>query len=110
MTLKSDPRAQAAQESPEVQEVGWDGEVRAKVPGKAGGGLKEADQPEDSAKGEAPKMQVPDHKRHPFNVRPDGTRIKEKKYQEDPWKQARGTPSEEWQPEAWSPDVATTKR
>lgn len=110
LILESDPKEQVAQESPEVEDVGWDGEVRAQVPGKAGEGLKEAEEPEDLAKGEAPKMQVPDHKRHPFNVRPDDTRVKDKKYKEDPWKQARGAPSEEWQPEAWTPNVAATKR
>ena len=110
LSLESDPREQVAQELPEVEEVGWDGEVRAEVPGKAGEGLKEAEKPQDLAKGEAPKMQVPDHKRHPFNVRPDGARVTDKEHKDDPWKQARGAPSEQWQPETWSPNVAATKR
>jgi NADH dehydrogenase [ubiquinone] 1 alpha subcomplex assembly factor 2 len=55
-------------------------------------------------------MEVPDHKKHYFNERPDGSRVKEKKYKEDPWKQARGAPSEEWQPQTWSPNVAATRR
>ncbi|CAD6449197.1 0294aedc-f7f3-4439-bb9a-e73838e30635 [Sclerotinia trifoliorum] len=35
----------------------------------------------------------------------------EKKYQEDPWKKARGGPSEEWQPKAWDPnDMPLSRR
>ena len=98
----------------ELQEAGWDGEVRSSVGGGMGGGLKDAEPPlQDAAREnekEKPTMQVPDHKKHYFNERPDGTRVKEKKYKEDPWKAARGAPSDEWQPQAWSPNVAATKR
>jgi len=91
-------------ESPQdaAKEVRWNGEVRAQKPQPA---VEET--PKD---GEEPQMQVPDHKKHYFNERPDGSRLKEKKYKEDPWKQARGAPSEEWQPQAWNPNVAATKR
>ncbi|APA15581.1 hypothetical protein SS1G_13545 [Sclerotinia sclerotiorum 1980 UF-70] len=35
----------------------------------------------------------------------------EKKYKEDPWKKARGGPSEEWQPKAWDPnDMPVSRR
>lgn len=35
----------------------------------------------------------------------------EKKYKDDPWKKARGGPSEEWQPKAWDPnDMPAAKR
>lgn len=84
------------------EDVGWNGEVRAEKPQSA---VEET--PKD---GDESHMQVPDHKKHYFNERPDGSRLKEKKYKEDPWKQARGAPSEEWQPQAWTPNVAATKR
>ena len=38
--------------------------------------------------------------------RPDGARVKEKTRKDDPWKKARGAPSEDWQPAAWSPSSA----
>ncbi|KAF7890920.1 uncharacterized protein EAF01_010729 [Botrytis porri] len=35
----------------------------------------------------------------------------EKKYKDDPWKKARGGPSEEWQPKAWDPnDMPAARR
>ncbi|KAF7891696.1 hypothetical protein EAF00_007998 [Botryotinia globosa] len=35
----------------------------------------------------------------------------EKKYKDDPWKKARGGPSEEWQPQAWDPnDMPAARR
>jgi NADH dehydrogenase [ubiquinone] 1 alpha subcomplex assembly factor 2 len=36
-------------------------------------------------------------------------RVKEQKEKEDPWKQARGGPSEEWQPQAWSGGTAARR-
>jgi NADH dehydrogenase [ubiquinone] 1 alpha subcomplex assembly factor 2 len=58
-----------------------------------------------------PKIQAPpDGTRHRFNERPDGTKVKQKTHKEDPWKQARGAPSEEWQPTAWDPNSVATKR
>jgi len=89
-----------------VQDVprgaGWEGEVRA----REGRGLEAAGGSEASEPEAEVAMQVPDHKRHHFNERPDGTRVKEKKDKDDPWKQARGAPSEDWQPAAWSPSSA----
>jgi NADH dehydrogenase [ubiquinone] 1 alpha subcomplex assembly factor 2 len=41
--------------------------------------------------------------------RPSGSTFKEKTYKEDPWKQARGAPSEEWQPAAWTPNNAAKR-
>lgn len=41
------------------------------------------------------------------SVRKERDRRKENiEQQPDPWKQARGGPSEEWQPQAWTGDVA----
>jgi len=37
------------------------------------------------------------------------SRLKDKKEQLDPWKHARGGPSEEWQPQAWGGTVAPRK-
>jgi NADH dehydrogenase [ubiquinone] 1 alpha subcomplex assembly factor 2 len=35
----------------------------------------------------------------------------EKKYKEDPWKQAKGAAGEEWQPQAWNPsDMPVSRR
>jgi len=42
--------------------------------------------------------------------RNSGADIKEKKARDDPWKQARGGPSEEWQPQAWDPNALSPKR
>jgi NADH dehydrogenase [ubiquinone] 1 alpha subcomplex assembly factor 2 len=83
-------------------EIGWNGEVRAQAPMPA---VEETPKKEEEV-----DMQVPHHKKHYFNERLDGSKVKEKKYKEDPWKQARGAPSEEWQPQAWSPNVAATRR
>ena len=87
------------------QEAGWSGEVRARAPGA---GSKDA--VEDAAKEETPTMPIPDRQKHYFKGRPDGTRVKEKKYKDDPWKQARGAPSEDWQPAAWSPNSALKRQ
>jgi len=70
--------------------------------------IKQATQPE-----EEPKMQLPDGIRHHFNKRPEQEKIrkaKEKKEREDPWKQARGGPSEEWQPKAWEGNITARRR
>lgn len=110
------PTKETAKRAPEVQEaeqeVGWDGEVRS---GRAGrlkdledAARKERDALEELGE-EKPKMEEPDYKRHHFNERPDGTMAREKKVKEDPWKQHGGAPSETWQPEAWSPSVATKR-
>jgi len=59
------------------------------------------------------KMQVPDGIRHHFNERPENmsTETKEeKKEKEDPWKRARGGPSEDWQPKSWNGNIAATRR
>lgn len=44
--------------------------------------------------------------------RQPSTRVKEKKVDrdDDPWKQARGGPSEEWQPAAWEGNLAPRRR
>lgn len=91
------------------QEVGWDGEVRSGSAGRLKD-VKDAARKEKEGQGEeTPTMQEPDHKKHFFNERPDGARVKEKKFKDDPWKQHRGAPSETWQPEAWSPGVASKR-
>jgi len=64
---------------------------------------------------EAKKMQVPDGVRHPVvggrehnAVRKDD--IVKPKEKADPWKQARGGPSEEWKPKAWDANIAVPRR
>ena len=84
------------------EEIRWNGEARAQAP------IRPVE--EMPKKEEGVDVQAPDQKKHHFNERLDGSKVKEKKYKEDPWKQARGTPSEEWQPQAWSPNVAATRR
>ncbi|KAI9735706.1 MAG: hypothetical protein M1818_006314 [Claussenomyces sp. TS43310] len=37
------------------------------------------------------------------------TRRQKKEYKEDPWKKARGGPSEEWRPQAWNPGAAARR-
>ena len=84
-----------------------------------GGGLKDHVQGtdtkvEDAIDGkEKGKMQVPDGIRHRFNERPEKTSTEtkeEKKEKEDPWKRARGGPSEDWQPKPWNGNIAATRR
>lgn len=36
--------------------------------------------------------------------------VKEQKEREDPWKKARGGPSEEWQPQSWGGSSAAPRR
>ncbi|KAG4417554.1 hypothetical protein IFR04_009284 [Cadophora malorum] len=60
----------------------------------------------------AEKMQTPDGIRHRFNERSEQEEKRtkdENKKKEDPWKNARGGPSEEWQPQAWTGNVATRR-
>ena len=38
------------------------------------------------------------------------SRVKDRPEKKDPWKVARGGPSEEWQPAAWGGEVAPRKR
>jgi NADH dehydrogenase [ubiquinone] 1 alpha subcomplex assembly factor 2 len=54
--------------------------------------------------------QVPGREQHRLNERVADDKPKQKKFKEDPWKKARGGPSEEWQPEAWDGSIAPTKR
>jgi len=70
------------------------------------------------AKAEPPKkpeelhnMQVPDGIRHHFNERPKQDKnAGTAKEREDPWKQARGGPSEQWQPAQWDGHAASARR
>jgi len=68
---------------------------------------------EDEGKeGHKRKMQVPDGIRHRFNekVRQEkSSKTGGKKEKEDPWKQSRGGPSEDWQPEPWSGNLAARR-
>jgi NADH dehydrogenase [ubiquinone] 1 alpha subcomplex assembly factor 2 len=68
----------------------------------------ESSQPEGSASG----MQIPDGKRHSFTrgERSHETMKEMEEKNEDPWKKARGGPSEEWQPQAWNPNSLVVKR
>jgi NADH dehydrogenase [ubiquinone] 1 alpha subcomplex assembly factor 2 len=65
----------------------------------------------ESSQAEVPQseMQTPDGKRHPF-TRGERARRTIKDKIEDPWKKARGGPSEEWQPQAWDPNTLAVKR
>ena len=66
----------------------------------------------DAGAESAGQMQAPDGIRHQF-VRGFGhdksTLEKGKKEKQDPWKQARGGPSETWQPESWG-SIATPRQ
>jgi len=62
--------------------------------------------------------QVPDQEKHHL-YRPSEVRGQEeatapkrqaKEAKDDPWKQARGGPSEDWQPQGWDPNATVTKR
>jgi NADH dehydrogenase [ubiquinone] 1 alpha subcomplex assembly factor 2 len=58
------------------------------------------------------KMQVPDGIRHHFHKWPTlekSPKAAAKKGKEDPWKQARGGPSEKWRPESWSGNLAARR-
>jgi NADH dehydrogenase [ubiquinone] 1 alpha subcomplex assembly factor 2 len=107
-SMASPMREPAKRETEVPQEVGWDGEVRSGSAARLKD-VEDAARKEREAQGEKPTTQEPDHEKHYFNERTDGTRIRQKKVKEDPWKQHRGAPSENWQPEAWSPGVATKR-
>lgn len=67
----------------------------------ANGGVRIPDDDEGLAKTESTER----------SARKEGDRRKEKNEQQpDPWKQARGGPSEEWQPQAWTGGVAPRRR
>lgn len=66
---------------------------------------------------EPDQTEVPDGKRRSLAETSEkrveekaSTKSKEPEYKDDPWKRARGGPSEEWQPKAWDPNAAATKR
>jgi len=54
------------------------------------------------------EMQSLDGKRHSFTRGERTPRIT--KEEKDPWRKARGGPSEEWQPEAWDPNAVVARR
>ncbi|KAI9055343.1 hypothetical protein LZ554_000302 [Drepanopeziza brunnea f. sp. 'monogermtubi'] len=66
---------------------------------------------------EAMRMQVPDGTRHDFRKtpEPENKRLEDEKApkkeekKEDPWKKARGGPSEEWQPQTWGGNVSARR-
>ncbi|KAL2074259.1 hypothetical protein VTL71DRAFT_8037 [Oculimacula yallundae] len=76
-----------------------DGEAVASVPGS-----------KVAPEGNAQKTQVPDE-----NYRPDEKLEEEERKskgdtkKDDPWKNARGGPSEEWQPQGWTGNVAVRR-
>jgi NADH dehydrogenase [ubiquinone] 1 alpha subcomplex assembly factor 2 len=82
-----------------------------------GGGLGDQVQGTDTTLGEPIvgkkeeeiKMQAPDGIRHHFVERPVERKKKDEDQKEDPWKKARGGPSEEWQPKAWSGNTAAKR-
>ncbi|KAG4428013.1 hypothetical protein IFR05_016505 [Cadophora sp. M221] len=62
--------------------------------------------------GEMQEVQGSDGTRKRFNEQsePEERRtVEEDKKREDPWKNARGGPSEEWQPQAWTGNVAARR-
>lgn len=98
-------------DAPRVARVGigngdGDGDVRGGVRGEDGAGVKAVGSVEDVATAE----EAGHHEKGYRSERPGGPSVEEREYKEDPWKQARGAPSEEWQPQAWSPDVAATRQ
>ena len=48
-------------------------------------------------------------RRH-FNGPLEEKKREENEHKEDPWKQSRGGPSEQWQPKAWDGNITATKR
>jgi len=63
------------------------------------------------AKVEPPKKQVPDGARQYLDERrKETTNTGTAKEKDDPWKQARGGPSEQWQPAQWRGSVAPARR
>ena len=88
--------------------IAIDGEPEAGVRGE---GIN-AGQAIDAGVKPAGQIQVPDGTRHP-SVQGAGhdrsTQVREKKEKHDPWNQARGGPSETWQPEAWG-NIATPRQ
>jgi len=63
----------------------------------------------ESAKTELAESQVQDVTRLSSNKRP-ADQQEEKTPTKDPWKRARGGPSEEWQPKAWDGNMSAGKR
>lgn len=80
------------EEANEKEVVGMDGEPKGEVL---------APQPQ-VAEPEI-KLQTPDGKRHQF-TKGKGPSRQPKEMKDDPWKKARGTPGEEWQPQTWDPN------
>lgn len=115
------PGQAQGQPLPTLEAAGLRSQMDATTPGKDGqesntkGGSAEPLQNTE----EPIKMQVPDGIRHHFVERPkehtSGTvketkETKEMKEKEDPWKQARGGPSEQWQPASWTGNAAPARR
>jgi NADH dehydrogenase [ubiquinone] 1 alpha subcomplex assembly factor 2 len=55
------------------------------------------------------RLQTPDGERHQF-TRGKGPPRQPKEMKDDPWKRARGAPSEEWQPQTWDPNSLPARR
>jgi NADH dehydrogenase [ubiquinone] 1 alpha subcomplex assembly factor 2 len=107
------PGQARGQALPATEEVG----VRDLADGKPGHTVQGTDTKVGSGmaggqKGEqAGTTEVPGREQHRLNERVvTDDKPKQKKFKEDPWKKARGGPSEEWQPEAWDGNIAPTKR
>ena len=56
------------------------------------------------------RSRVSDGTRQTSEEKPVGTAEENKISAGDPWKQARGGPSEEWQPQAWDGNIPAAKR
>ncbi|TVY80437.1 NADH-ubiquinone oxidoreductase assembly factor N7BML [Lachnellula suecica] len=97
------PRQARGQPVPTLEGGSLQSHTESPVPGK---GENAASKPEEP--------QVPDGARHRLNERrkqdKSAEATKEVKVKEDPWKQARGGPSEEWKPAAWDGMSTPTRR
>ncbi|KAH6720360.1 hypothetical protein BKA61DRAFT_470902 [Leptodontidium sp. MPI-SDFR-AT-0119] len=95
----------------EAQDPGGAGQVEGST-GILAEGLGEETAKSAVGEGEVEEVQGTDGIRHRFDERlgQEEKRPKEEeKKSEDPWKNARGGPSEEWQPQAWTGSVAARR-
>ncbi len=80
-----------------------------------GGGLGDKVQGTETTLGEAVAsgdLELPEEETQSSEaqMRRPTTKLRDKNEPDDPWKQARGGPSEEWQPTSWEGSVAPRRR
>ncbi|KAK0101359.1 hypothetical protein ONS95_006533 [Cadophora gregata] len=81
----------------EVKDPGGAGDVASRLGEQTNGAKREGESLDNTRN--------PDGVRHRFNEEPE----QEESKKEDPWKNARGGPSEEWQPQAWTGNIAARR-